>query len=207
LPNPVPPDSLRRVVAEVFTRPEYGWVEQRRVASWFSRQWLALIEWLDRLESQHPIGYNVALFLVIVALIVLLVHIGYVIWRIVQPAARTGKAVSPVSGLAIKDAAAHRELADGLARAGRYAEALGHRFLAVVLDLDRRKALRFHFSKTPAEYVSEARLSDAGRATLAGLVAQLYRHLFGAVPCGVNEYQTFDAAAQELTEGPHVVPA
>lgn len=203
----MPSDSLRRVVAEVFTRPEYGWVQHQRVASWLSRQWLALIEWLDRLESQHPIGYNVALVFVVIALVALLVHIGYVIWRIVQPAARTAKAVSPISGRAIMDAAAHRELAEGLARSGRYAEALAHRFLAVVLDLDRRKALRFHLSKTPAEYVSEARLSDAGRATLAGLVAQLYRHLFGAVPCGVDEYQTFDARAQELTEGPYVVPA
>ena len=71
-----------------------------------------------------------------------------------------------------------------LARAGRYAEALGQRFLALVLELDRRKALRFHASKTPAEYVGEARLTDRGRASLAGLVAQLYRHLFAAVPCG-----------------------
>src|SRR5439155_4298789 len=62
-----------------------------------------------------------------------------------------------------------------LARGGRYAEALAHRFLAVVLELDRLKALRFHTSKTPAEYVGEARLTDAGRATLAGLVAQLYQ--------------------------------
>ncbi|MGH7520590.1 MAG: hypothetical protein ACREMI_04885 [Gemmatimonadales bacterium] len=203
----MPPDSLRRVVTEVFARPEYRWVEHQRVASWLSRQWLALLQWLDRLELQHPIGYNVALVLVIIALVALLVHIGYVIWRIVQPAARIGTAVSPLAGRRVLDAAAHRELAERLARAGRYAEALAHRFLAVVLDLDRRKALRFHLSKTPAEYVSEARLSDAGRATLAGLVAQLYRHLFGALPCGVDEYQTFDAAARALTEGPYVVPA
>jgi hypothetical protein len=203
----VPSDSLRRVVAEVFARPEYRWVEHQRVASWLSRQWLALIEWLNRLESQHPVGYNIGLALLVVALVVLLVHIGYVIWRIVQPAARSGKAAAAVSGRAIMDAAAQLEFAKGLARAGRYAEALAHRFLAVVLDLDRRQALRFHASKTPAEYVGEARLSDAGRATLAGLVAQLYRHLFGAVPCGVNEYEMFDAAAQELAEGPYVVPA
>lgn len=203
----MPSDSLRRVVEEVFARPEYRWVKHQQVASWFSRQWLALIEWLDRLESLHPIGYNVALIFVVIALVALLVHIGYVIWRIVQPAARTGTGVSPMAVRAIMDAKAHRERADGLARVGRYAEALAHRFLAVVLDLDRRKALRFHLSKTPAEYVGEARLSDAGRATLAGLVAQLYRHLFGAVPCGADEYQTFDAAAQELTEGPYVVPA
>jgi len=69
------------------------------------------------------------------------------------------------------DAAATARQVEELARAGRYAEALGHRFLALVLELDRRKALRFHASKTPAEYVWEARLTEMGRASLAGLVA------------------------------------
>lgn len=203
----MPADSLRQVVAEVFTRPEYRWVEHQRVASWLTRTWLDLIAWLDRMEGQHPIGYNIGLALIVVALVFLLVHIGYVIWRIVQPAARTGKIALAVPGRAIMDAAAHLEFAEQLARTGRYAEALAHRFLAVVLELDRRKALRFHASKTPAEYVGEARLSDSGRASLAGLVAQLYRHLFGAVPCGLSDYAVFDAAAQELGEGRYVVPA
>ena len=78
---------------------------------------------------------------------------------------------------------------------------------ALVLELERRKALRFHASKTPAEYVGEARLTDRGRASLAGLVAQLYRHLFGAVPCDAAEYQMFGDAAQELVRGQYVVPA
>lgn len=203
----MPSDSLRRVVSGVFAQPEYRWVEQARVASWLSRIWLDFIEWLNRVETQHPVGYTVGLVLVVIALVVLLVHIGYVIWRIVQPAARTRGAAAAVSGGGIMDAAAHLAFATDSARAGRYVEALAHRFLAVVLELDRQKALRFHASKTPAEYVGEARLSDTGRASLAGLVAQLYRHLFGAAPCGVSEYETFDAAAHELTAGPYVVPA
>src|ERR1044072_6701792 len=82
----------------------------------------------------------------------------------------------------IRDARAHRALADELAAQGRYAEALGHLFLAVVLELDKRKAVRFHASKTPAEYVGEARLDATARSTLDTLVAPLYRHLLGGGP-------------------------
>ena len=203
----VPADSLRHVVGQVFARPEYQWVERRRVVSWLARQWHNLIEWLNRLSAQHPVGFDIGLALVVVALVALLVHMGYVMWRIVRPAARTGQTKTPVGARVVADAAAHLAYAEELARAGRYAEALGHRFLALVLELDRRKALRFHASKTPAEYVGEARLTDRGRASLGSLVAQLYRHLFGAVPCDVGEYESFGDAAQELARGQYVVPA
>ena len=175
--------------------------------SWLARQWQHLIDWLNRLSAQHPVGFDIVLAIVVVVLVALLVHIGYVMWRIVRPAARTGQTKAAVAGRMVADAAAHLAYAEELARAGRYAEALGHRFLALVLELDRRKALRFHASKTPAEYVGEAKLTDRGRASLAGLVAQLYRHLFGAVPCDAGEYELFGAAAQELVRGQYVVPA
>jgi hypothetical protein len=197
------------VIGQVFARPEFQWVERRRLVSWLVRQWHNLLEWLNRVAAQHPIGFDIGLALVVVALVALLVHIGYVMWRIVRPTARTGRATAGLGGGAgvIADAAAHLAYAEELARAGRYAEALGHRFLALVLELDRRKALRFHASKTPAEYIGEARLTDRGRASLAQLVAQLYRHLFGAVPCDAGEYEMFGASAEELARGQYVVPA
>ncbi len=191
----------------MFARPEYDWVERQRMVSWVVRQWNNLTTWLDQFANQHPVGYAVGLTLVVLVLVVLLVHITYVVWRIVRPGARTGQAAQALPGGVIMDAAAHLARAEDFARAGRYAEALAHRFLAVVLELDRRKALRFHVSKTPAEYVGEARLTDTGRASLAWLVAQLYRHLFGAVPCDAGRYETFRAAAQELARGQDVVPA
>lgn len=191
----------------MFARPEYDWVEHRRILSWLATQWGNLTSWMGRLSEQHPLGFNVALALVALALVFLVVHIGYVIVRIVRPAVRTGTATSAVTGGKIMDAAAHLRIADELASAGRYAEALAHRFLAVLLELDRRKALRFHLSKTPAEYIGEVRLDDSGRASFATLVGALYRHLFGAVPCDATEYAAFGATAQDLARGPHVVPA
>ena len=170
----VPADSLRHVIGQVFARPEYQWVERRRLVSWLARQWHNLIEWLNRLSAQHPVGFDIGLALVVVALVALLVHMGYVMWRIVRPAARTGQTKTPVGARVAADAAAHLAYAEELARAGRYAE---------------------------------ARLTDRGRASLAGLVAQLYRHLFGAVPCDAGEYESFGDAAQELARGQYVVPA
>lgn len=197
---------MRRVVGEVFARPEFQWLERRRILGWLQSQWAALLDWLDRMSSQHPVGYTIGLILIIVVVLILAAHIGYVVWRIVRPSA--AKAGAPATGgMVVLDADSHLARAAELARSGRYAEALGHRFLAVVLELERRNALRFHSSKTPAEYVGEARLDESGRASFAALVAQLYRHLFGAVPCDRSEYEAFGAVAQDLARGGHVVPA
>lgn len=204
----VPADSLRRVVSQVFGRPEYEWIERRHLVAWLQARWQQLNEWMGRLSDQHPLGFNILLGLAVVALLLLLVHIGYVIMRIVRPAMRTGAGSgASATGGRIMDAAAHVARADELARAGRYPEALAHRFMAVLLELDRRQALRFHASKTPAEYIGEVRLDESGRASFTTLVAALYRHLFGAVPCDETEYAAFGAAAQELARGHDVVPA
>ena len=195
------------MVGHVFSRTEFQWVERHRVLSWLIQQWNNFREWLNRLAEQHPVGYNIGLGLLSIVLVALVVHIGYVVWRIVRPGARTGMGTAASRPGNIVNAAWHLARAEELARAGHYAEALAHRFLAAVLELDRIGALRFHASKTPAEYVGEARLDETGRASLAQMVAQLYRHLFGAVPCDEREYQSFGVAAQELATRQHVLPA
>lgn len=195
------------MVGQVFSRPEFQWVERHRVLSWLLQQRDKFRDWLNRLAEQHPTGYTIGLGLLVIVLVVFVVHIGYVVWRIVRPGARTGAPTTTSRPGIIVNAAWHVARAEELARAGHYAEALAHRFLAAVLELDRIGALRFHASKTPAEYVGEARLDESGRASLARLVAQLYRHLFGAVPCDEREYQSFGIAAQELATRQHVLPA
>jgi hypothetical protein len=58
---------------------------------------------------------------------------------------------------------------------------------------------------TDARIARPSRLDEMGRASFSALVAELYRHLFGAVPCAEAEYTAFGEAAQQLTR--HVVPA
>lgn len=189
----------------MFARPEYRWVERRHPLRWLSNLWDRAVDWLNGLAGDHPTAFTLLIAGLIVVLVVLLVHVGYVVWRIVRPTAGPGGGAAPGAAAVVLDARSHLASAEELARAGRYAEALGHRFLAVVLELERADAVRFHASKTPAEYVGEVRLDDAGRTTFAALVARLYRHLFGAVPCDEAEYREFGATAQQVMR--HVVPA
>ncbi len=192
----MPADSLRRALGEVFARPEYRWVERPNPLEWLVNIWHRLQAWLDTLQASHPGGFKLLLAVLVLILIGLLAHVGYVVWRITRPTVRTPAGAVAVTGMRFEDARAHLIRAEELARAGRYAEALAHRFMAVLLQLERAQALTFHLSKTPAEYVAEARLDAAGRESLAGLVARLYRHLFGAVPCDDRTYQEFGAVAQ-----------
>ena len=202
----VPPDSLRAALREVFARPEYRWNERPDPWGWILAVWYRLLDWLDAVQRGHPAGFKVLLALSALVLVGLLAHMGYVVWRITRPTARTpAGGAGGIGGPVLADARAQRVRAEELARAGRYAEALAHRFVALVLDLERRRALAFHPSKTPAEYVGEARLDAAGRASLAELVARLYRHLFGGVTCDAGGYREFGAAADEV--GRHVAPA
>ena len=196
----IPADSLRRAVAEVFARPTYRWTTGRSPFQWLWEQIGRFLDWLGRAEASHPAAFKVLLVVLIVVLLVVLTHMGYVVWRITRPTTQTAGRVAGATGLRLEDARAHRERSDELARAGRYAEALAHRFIAMLLELDRDEALKFHPSKTPAEYVSEARLDAAGRASLGELVARLYGHLFGGAPCDEQTYRDFATQADLLHE-------
>jgi len=198
-------DSVRRALEDVFARPEYVWEPRFSLGDWIREQALRLFDWIGRQQTAHPAAFKVVLGILIAVLVGLLLHMGYVVWRITRPTARTPAGPAPVGGLRLEDARAHRRRADELARAGRYAEALGHRFVALLLELEQQRALTVHPSKTPAEYVGEARLDESGRASLADLVARLYRHVFGAVPCDASTYQAFGAAADAVFS--HVAPA
>jgi Domain of unknown function (DUF4129) len=202
----VVPDSLRRAVAEVFARPEYRWARGKSLMEWLFEQIARLLDWLGRAETNHPTAFKVLLAALVVALVATLVHMGYVVWRITRPTVQTPEGGAAAGGgLRLADARAHRERAEALAQAGRYAEALAHRFVAVLLELERREALTFRPSKTPAEYVSEVRLDPTGRASFGGLVMQLYQHLFAAAPCDERGYREFVAQADLLFE--HVAAA
>lgn len=185
-------------MTEVFSRPEFGnWLNRRSPLAWLQEQLLRFFDWLSRMSSGHPVLYRLLFWLLVVVLVVLVVHIGYTLWVIYQrtthPKADPRAAAAPA-----RTAVSPARRAEALAREGRFTEALAWRFVALVRELDARKAVQAKDSKTPAEYVSEARLDDEGRATLAGLVGRLYRHLFGAEPCDAAGYAEFNAAAQAV---------
>jgi len=198
----IPADSVRQVVRQVFARPEYEWIETVR-RHWLRDLWWALRDWLARFSENHPTGARLLFWGALIALLALLFHLGFTVWRIYRATVAAPRAAAPGAAPMMLDARRLLARADALAADGRYTEALACRFVALVLELDRRRVLTFHPSKTPAEYAREAQLGDTGQANFAGLVTRLYRHVFGGEPADAAEYREFGAAAGALLQ--HVV--
>jgi len=195
----VQPDSLRRAVREVFARSEYHWGDQSRLLQWIESWWRKLMIAIGALNSGHPILARVIFWTAVTALVAILVHFGWVAWRIYRATTRPPGASTAPTGMRLEDARAYHDRADALARDGRYTEALAYRFNALLLELERARAVQFDPSKTPAEYIGEARLDAEARASFVDLVERLYRHVFAAEPCDARAYDEFGVAAQWIT--------
>ena len=190
-------DSIRAVLDRVFATPEYAW-EVRRHPLQFVFDWYRdLLAWLDGLAASHPVAYWVLIGLLVGILVAVLAHFAYLVMRALRPRAVSDGMPSIVAERS-RDAAWHVAEARRLALAGRFAEALAHRFVALVLELDEDGALRYHPSKTPAEYVREVRLGSVAGDDFRLLVTTLYAHLFGGAPCSELDVAAFDRRASAL---------
>ncbi|MFI5212965.1 MAG: DUF4129 domain-containing protein [Gemmatimonadales bacterium] len=197
LPADIPPDSVRAVLRDVFTSPAYEWSTSRHPLEYVIAAWRALMDALDRLQSAHPIGFLALMFALTLVGLLLLTHIAFVLVRALRPTPRREE--SPAGPLPpTRDAPWHLAEARRLAGLGDYREAFAHRFLALVLQLELRRAVQVKPSKTPAEYASEARLVPAQRGVFRDLVTTLYAAVFGASSCDAATFAAFDRAASDL---------
>lgn len=168
----------------VFAGPAYRWVERPEPAAQL-RGWLnELGQWLASLKDHNPLGFKAFIAALIIVLVVILVHAGWVLVRTVRPGMEdSGPIATPVTR---RDRDWYRREAERLAGEGRYPEAMQADFLALVLSLDAAQLVRFHPAKTPREYSRE-------RAGLSGLVGALYEYVFARRPCGPAEYRDWQA--------------
>ena len=199
LPQAVPPDSVRAVLRQVFAAPSYEWSARRNPWAYVFAAWRWLIDALQRLQAQHPVGYLALMLVLTLVGVLLLTHITYVLLRALRPTPRP-EATQAGALPPVRDSAWHLAEAARLAGAGRYREALGHRFLALVLQLEARRAVSVRASRTPAEYAREARLDPASRGALGQLVATLYGAVFGGRSCDAAAFADFDRTAAELVQ-------
>lgn len=181
-------------------------MEPRHPLQWLRDLWQRFLDWLNGLQTANPVAAQIVFWTALIALVAIFVHFAVIATRIYKATVRQPDrpAVAGLGAGPLLDAAGHLARAAALATEGRYTEALAHRFIALLLELDRRRAVKFHVSKTPAEYLGDARLDTVGRATLTGLVMALYRHVFAAVPCDAAQYDAFGNEAEGLLQ--HVAP-
>jgi len=196
-------DTLAVIVREVFSAPEYRWGSRADPLSKLRELWWRTVQGLRGLEDTHPVIYWLLIAVLSVVLVALLVHVTYLLWRALRVRQTSPEGTATASPA--RDAAWFLAGAREAAAHGRFADALGLRFLALMRQLDRVEAVRFHASKTPAEYVSEARMDAAGREELGRLVAALYQYLFAGRRCAADDWARFDADAEEVAR--HVAPA
>jgi hypothetical protein len=196
---PAGADSLRRVLDSVFAAPAYAWVEKAKPLGFLLRWINAITRWLQGLEGGHPGLFTLLLSVLVVALVAVFVHAGWLFVTSIRAAQAPPAGAGRETAAALTPEGLRRE-ADRLAAAGRFVEAMQADFLGLALELDRRSLLRFHPSKTPAELAGEARLGEDGRRRLGALVGSLYTHAFARVPVGPAEYAAWRA---EIGAGLH----
>jgi hypothetical protein len=180
-------DSLRAVLDSVFAGPRYRWVESTDPLAFLGRWLAALRRWLVVLQDTHPALFNALPWILGALLAAIFAHAAWGFIRTVRagggaPGARTAAPADP------RTPAWYRHEADRLAASGRFVEAMQLDFLGLVLELDRRRAVRFHPSKTPIEYATEAELPADRRQEFRELVGVLYSHAFARLPCGPAEF-------------------
>lgn len=199
--DPALADSIRATLSEIYVRPEFDWETPPDLFGWLSQLIASVNSWLQALEVEHPVAYWLLVAGLAGLLLLILAHLSTTVVRVLRYKERP-EAESALRVTAQRDVRWHLDRVAQLKLEGRYGEALAHRFVAVLLELERRKALEFHPSKTPAEYRSEVQLDPAGQSVFADLVTKLYRHLFGGAPCGPEDLEVFERAARAI--GGHV---
>jgi hypothetical protein len=183
------PAALRAALDSVFASPAYRWADEPPLLRLLREWWESLTSWLDGLRLGNPTAFRLFVFALLMALVLVLAHGVWVVWRTVRDAAAPDEAAPTPGERELRDAGWYFREADRAAGAGRTAEALQLAFVGLALTLDGQGLLRYHASKTPAECAREARLAGDDRERLRALVRALYGHVFGGRPLGLDEYR------------------
>jgi hypothetical protein len=179
-------------------------VDRPHPLAFLLRWWLVLREWLASLQATQPLLYWVVFWLLLAVLAGIFAHALWIMGRTLRAAGSPREARAEGDRLVVRDAAWYRRDALRLARAGHYPEAMQADFLGLVLELDQRRVLRYHPSKTPNEYTNEAQLGEPARGMFHELVRLLYGYAFARQPCGAGDFQAWrERTVTERYAAPH----
>lgn len=184
-------DSVRAVLDEVFSAQQYQWDLPPDPWRWLRELVGHVVAWFQALEAEHPAAYWVLIAALAALLGAILIHLGYLSW-VAFRAREEERRPTIERDRERRGADWHRRRALELEEAGAFTESLAHRFAALVHVLDEDRVIRAHPSKTPAEYLREARLDSNGREAFEHVVRWLYDHLFGGQPLDRGLLADFD---------------
>jgi hypothetical protein len=186
---PSDPATFRAVLDSVFSAPAYRWVNQPSATRLLRRWWDRLADWLQALQSDNPALFRYLVLGLLVALVLIFLHAGFLIWQTMRGATRLIDRPQPSTLPVARDAEWYEREADRAAGEGRTLEALQLSFVALALRLESHGLLRYHASKTPAECAAQAQLGDSDRERMRQLVRSLYGYVFGGRPCSPEDYR------------------
>ena len=190
--------TFRSALDSVFAGSAYRWADTPPALRLLREWWDRLVDWLEALRLGNPAAFRLFVFALLIALVLVLAHGAWVVWRTVRGAAAPDEGGSDGAPRVRRDAAWYLREADRAAAAGRPAEALQLAFVGLALTRDGRGLLRYHTSQTPAEVARAARLVADDRERLRALVQALYGYVFGGRPCAPDDYRRW----RETSAGP-----
>jgi len=188
-------DSLRAVLDSVFAAPAYQWETREDPFGVLRRLWEGLGAWLYRLRADNPQAFQVLTWSLALLLAVLLGHAALVAYRTMR-----GRAYSEGEGVAgplapPRDAGWYGAEARRLAALGEFVPAMQADFIRLVLELDARRVVTYHPSRTPSEYARAPGLAPEGRQAMRELVRQLYAYAFARQPCDRVAFEAWQRQA------------
>ncbi|MEP6688864.1 MAG: DUF4129 domain-containing protein [Gemmatimonadales bacterium] len=187
--------TLRAALDSVFAGRAYRWAETPPALRIMREWWDRLGTWLESLRLGNPAAFRLFVFALLVALVLVLAHGAWVVWRTVRGASAPDDGAPSSGSRERRDAAWYLGEADRAAAAGRMADALQLAFVGLALTLDGQGLLRYHASQTPAEVARAARLAAQDRERLRALVQGLYGYVFGGRPCAPEDYRRWRATS------------
>ena len=188
-------DSLRAILDSVFATPAYRWETREDPFGMLRRLWGATGDAMDRLRAQNPDAVRLLTWLLVAILVLIVTHAAWVAWRTIRGGSRGELATVASPAIVPRDAAWYANEAARLSGAGQFAAAMQADFLRLVLELDARRVLHFHPSRTPSEYARDPALTEDGRTALRILVREMYAHAFARVPLDRAQYEAWRACA------------
>lgn len=198
-----PADTVDAALARVFARPEFAEREAPELLRLISelaaafRFWVAslLRSWVP--ELWHPaFAWLLVGLLCALALWALYALVSAVIGapRPVDVPRRDGRAVHTRG----ETAEWWESNARAAAAAGRFRDAAIALYMAAVLRLEERGALRYHPGKTPGDYRTEVRSHPASRRPFDAFIRQFLPVAFGARAPDAAAFHALAASATDL---------